>query len=584
MIEFSNIPSSINYRPLSIKADLSSIHSTMITAFIEAGDYRRAKRKQIIIALNIVSHLFVNHDSLPDGWIPTDPLTNMKMVSSADIDIMKDDLGAMYIRYENIDWSDIDRRQSDMEAAESIKPVSNIRMSVNGEDVQIPSNICKSTSEDTPKEDLWLKPRDVPRYIPSDTDAWRRMSKDGKVYTIFKSYPLIPTRQRDITITTDVDRMADSAIDKLFPNQFIRTRKPCMYEPVDGVYMHEKLGLIPDIEGFTREQVIENVIQYPHLYIIRRVVDGAVKNFFADIEIDGVLHPIIDVWDTLPDTRILPKTKEFMQEYVIRRYLLERDIKHVEHKYPMDCDLNPYLTLFMPKNEYAQYGFTGIGRLHVKSRVAYLQSLNPILRSLYQPNPSVCVTECPFADQCTDQVCDGSCPKQAEFTYLLERNRIDLRSSVFQTSEAKIELAKSVLHTDKRLIVVESETTIDTSNLLTYIACCEKWRGNCLNCSVYHLNFSAHLDMEQQSWSMKTLSESFEYEKIWMDYAPILIISNFDYIQFKDFQAQTLLNLIHSRERDCKTTIIVSPKINNLVGKGQFFDLLKGKLREAVIR
>ena len=48
-------------------------------------------------------------------------------------------------------------------------------------------------------------------------------------------------------------------------------------------------------------------------------------------------------------------------------------------------------------------------------------------------------------------------------------------------------------------------------------------------------------------------------------------IKNIDYVNFKDFQCQTLLSLMQSRANSDLTTIIVSPPVKSLVGEGQFF-------------
>ena len=62
-----------------------------------------------------------------------------------------------------------------------------------------------------------------------------------------------------------------------------------------------------------------------------------------------------------------------------------------------------------------------------------------------------------------------------------------------------------------------------------------------------------------------------------------MIISNFDYVKFGDFESQTLLNLIQSRQTDGNITILVSPPINSLVyGKSRFFDVLKNKMKDSV--
>ena len=81
----------------------------------------------------------------------------------------------------------------------------------------------------------------------------------------------------------------------------------------------------------------------------------------------------------------IPYNREFVKEYVVRRYLLERDIYHIHHVYPMFGRLDPFLTLFMPYEEYKKNGYNNsvdIAKQCVKSRVSYKTSRNPVLRRL----------------------------------------------------------------------------------------------------------------------------------------------------------------------------------------------------------
>ena len=185
--------------------------------------------------------------------------------------------------------------------------------------------------------------------------------------------------------------------------------------------------------------------------------------------------------------------------------------------------------------------------------------------------------------RCTKEVCDKSCPTLAETSYLLERNCIAIENPVFRT-HITTDIMSLLSKTKGKLNTVITDNTINTSNILTYCFICENWQGNRLHCNVYHLKFSNYLDAIQQSWSAKDTPEQLEYEQIWLTTAKVLIISNLDYVQFKDFQAQTLLNIIHNRLNTGLTTIVVCPKINTLVGNGMFFQRLLSILREAVIR
>ena len=89
--------------------------------------------------------------------------------------------------------------------------------------------------------------------------------------------------------------------------------------------------------------------------------------------------------DKLPDLKTLKPSWSIIAEYVVRRYLLERDILHVDHKYKMYGTLDPYLTLFMPSQDYVSAGYkdvVAIAKHCVESRVSYLQSRSPIIRRL----------------------------------------------------------------------------------------------------------------------------------------------------------------------------------------------------------
>lgn len=197
------------------------------------------------------------------------------------------------------------------------------------------------------------------------------------------------------------------------------------------------------------------------------------------------------------------------------------------------------------------------------------------------------MNNCIFTAHCTEHTCDNACPILVETSYLLERNGLSFDNPVFKSSASAISNALSTLHKyEGRLGVVvppNETTTTAHSNLLTYCAICENWQGNRLHCNVYHLKFSNHVEAIQRSWSTKSPPESLEYEQIWSTTAKILIISSLDYVQFKDFQAQTLLNIIHNRMTNNLTTIVVTPQLSELVGSDKgFFPRLKNLLKEAM--
>lgn len=202
---------------------------------------------------------------------------------------------------------------------------------------------------------------------------------------------------------------------------------------------------------------------------------------------------------------------------------------------------------------------------------------------------------CIFAAHCIDAVCDNSCPKFVETSYLLERNGITDKSSVFQAPPEKLSTMSRILtESDGKLkVIVAEDSTVTTAELFTYCAICHNWSGSRLHCSVYNLRYSLYMEELKKSWSIKTEPESLEYMRIWAKSAKVLIISGMDYVHFGDFESQTLLNILQERGGTGQTTIIILPKpirnkqnlpndvTSGLIGKNSdFFRRLTMKLRE----
>lgn len=207
-------------------------------------------------------------------------------------------------------------------------------------------------------------------------------------YIMYEGYPPVPENQSQIDCTTNESIITTSDAMKLYPNRYIKTRSKALYQQVPGVPYHELLGCVLPIEGFTQEQVIDNIIRYPHFHWIRRIDgDGSYGNdftpFWGEIELDGELYDLKEIWETLPESKVIPYHKDFMKEYQIRRYLLERDIKGIKHNYPIQGELGEFITLFMPSDMYIQLGYTNveeIAKTCIHSRVRFKRSRNPMLR------------------------------------------------------------------------------------------------------------------------------------------------------------------------------------------------------------
>lgn len=185
------------------------------------------------------------------------------------------------------------------------------------------------------------------------------------------------------------------------------------------------------------------------------------------------------------------------------------------------------------------------------------------------------MNNCICCPHCVNTYCDTSCSVLAETDYLLKRNGISFPNSpVFNQPAEKIQECQKIL--DESEFKFNVVTTLDTpskADLLTYCAICDKWKGSRLHTVVYHLKFAQFVDAVQNSWK-SGMTDDLDYMKIWASQAQVLIISNIDYVIFRDYQCQTLLNLIQERRAKDLTTIVVSPPISHLVGDSPFFGRL----------
>lgn len=438
----------------------------------------------------------------------------------------------------------------------------------------------------TSKEDLYLAPPKYPRF---DTSVIRFAQKAAydRTSIIYESLPKIPRKQNEISVTTNVDEMIEPDLMKLFPNHIIQTRKPPMYSELPKVKFYEDIGTVIPIKGFTEKQLLDNVIKYPHLYQLKREVDGQLFPFHHHIEIDGELHITSEIWDTLPIAQVIPKTAEFMLEYVTRRYLLERDVRKIEHKYPMLGTLEPFLTLFGPKEFYLNHGFRNledVARQCVTSRVSYRQSRNGVLANSG-------VSRCIYAPFCIQHDCKVVCPTYNQIDYLLDQNGISPPDSVFSAPEEVYQVADKILSDCQgKFRVVETDKKDlgkyinahqnEFTKVLTYCSICNNWKGSKYSMVVYNLKFSKYVERIRASWTMSGEPDDLQYMRIWANSAKVLIISNVDYVSFGDVECQSLLQLVQDREEQGKTTIVICKKLENLVGRSSFFkvfsEVLKG--------
>ena len=379
-VEFSQIPAKLNY-PRHLKGKLSSLHSDVITYVSGIYDGSHDLRTKTIRLLNTITQYVIEGDSLPVNWSSAEaPFENIDI---EDEFTLKSSLEKLYINPREIHWdipivaekSTSIQLDDPIESSKTVPIVPTVKNSKTHQKMKV------KISPVTRKEDLYIQSPLVPQFDVKK--PWIRTVIDGSVYCVYESIPSVPTKQNEISVTTKVNMMSESQLLNLYPHNFIRTRSPVLYEAHAELKYHPQLGILLPVEGFTDDEIIDNIIKYPHLYRLLKMRDGQIVNFYNTIEIDGELHKVSEVWKKLPDTSQIPYTVDFVKEYVVRRYLLERDHKHIQHKYPLYGELDPFLTLFTTTSDYIRWGYmdvVDIARKCVESRVAYKRSRNPVIR------------------------------------------------------------------------------------------------------------------------------------------------------------------------------------------------------------
>lgn len=385
ILEFLQLIASVPYPP-SIKGELSTVHSTFIEQAIKDFDNTKSCKERIIHAFNCITYMYTSGDSKPSTWDTADPYHTY---INFDEDVLEESLGNCYINAKDVDWVDVPIKNGIGSVPVTTSEVieTSVKKVPTTAPVRTSSSKFTSNSEPTDKSDLYIQPPLVPRFNTSV--AYASGVIDGTLFAVYDTYPEVPTKQNEISATTNVDKMTDKDLLKLFPNVLIRTRAECMYYPCEGIELHPQLGLLLPIQGYTRAQLIDNLIKYPHLFRLQKDVNGNIESFYSTIEIAGELHRTLDYWNQLPESRVIPYSKEFIKEYIVRRYLLERDVKSYEHRYKMHGTLDPFLTLFTTPSEYDKLGYRDTIRLArscVEARVSYKRSRNPVLRRLAEQN------------------------------------------------------------------------------------------------------------------------------------------------------------------------------------------------------
>ena len=374
-IRFTSI--SENYQvQRNFKGILSDMYSSVITYVMSHFDGTMKSKQMITNIINILTYAVYASEPLPRSWSKSNPFVNIPEIDDS---LIQEVLGNIYLTVDSIEWDVPVTEVSTNTAVSSFRPINAAAYTP-----ATPKEVAAKdvTIKETPSTDLYIQTPEFPQF--DVTKPWIQKQCGADLMTIYTTLPEIPLRQRDISITTDVSKMSDTDLLKLYPNHIIHTRAPIMYEPQTNMDFDNDFGVILPIDDYSKEQIIDNIIKYPHLYKLARAQNNELVSFYAYMEIDGELVDTLSVWDSLEISKWIPKNAEFIKEYIVRKYLMDIEYKGAEFKYPIFGTLDPYLTLFMPASEYAKRGFNTVdlARKCVESRVSYKQSRSPVLRRI----------------------------------------------------------------------------------------------------------------------------------------------------------------------------------------------------------
>ena len=372
-ILFSHITEQLPY-PAKYKAALQNAHSALVSGAMICYTGSRRCKTDIIKILNLISYYIVTGTDIASIWNPNSIFT---MNADTDPEDLQEVLKDLYVSMSDVTW-DISPVIPDAKPkAKKSEPITDKKK------VLIPIDVPEEFR--TPKSHLYLGTLPFPQF--DYNKPWIQAVVNGEPYAIYTSLPEVPTNQSEITVTTNPDMLTENDVMKLYPNCVIHTRAPIFYERMSQFEYDDTLGVIFPILDFTVEEIKDNIIKYPHLHNLMKQVNDDFQPFYSTLEIDGELYDVKtrEVWDSIPDLARLPFNIDFLKEYVIRRYILEKDLRQQEHKYHMFGTLEPFITMFMPPEEYEARGYDSkfVAKSCVASRVSYFRSRNPILRKIY---------------------------------------------------------------------------------------------------------------------------------------------------------------------------------------------------------
>ena len=470
------------------------------------------------------------------------------------------------------------------------------------------------SSDEMVLDDIVLATKPYQRFDTSR--VWKKVYDDcGRPMNMYATLPIIPKKQRDISVTTNVDRMSKSELLNLYPKtnpvKGFRSH-PIFRRQYEGFTTDPIFGFIPKIEGFTEEQVIDNIIKYPSLNSTTRLkIRPKTTNmkypqpFYHDIEIDGELIDCKkiteEICERIPDIfRFIHAGAAYypiIWDYIVRRYLLERDILHMEHRYPMYGDLQPFASLCLSADEYVKRGYTNdieeFAYNHVKSRIHYLESINPVITKYEENSKNVLTYDphpCMYCNICTEYECNFTCIKGVTSGYYVDASNFTLYSSEFMnfyTDEDFVKFGKIIKDHRRGYGVVVSKGRKYLSDAFFYAAMVIENYHSLYWPEAFMLNYRKYTDSYRRSWTTGEEPDSLQEARYNAEHCCTLIITGLDTMIFGDFESQTLLALLEDRNKAKQSTIIVMSDVDNINTNSRstttFVRSLREELRKRVI-
>ena len=519
----------------------------------------------------------------------------------------------------SIDGYDIDVNDfQECREAYQIKSNSETTSEKSNDDVGETSNINDVedtySSDEMILDDIVLATKPYQRFDTSR--VWKKVYDDcGRPMNMYATLPIIPKRQRDISVTTNVDRMSKSELLNLYPKttpvKGFRSH-PIFRQQYEGFTTDPVFGFIPKIEGFTEEQVIDNIIKYPSLDSTTRLkIRPKTTNmkypqpFYHDIEIDGELIDCKKITEEICER--IPDIGRFIHagaayypiiwDYIVRRYLLERDILHMEHKYPMYGDLQPFACLCLSADEYVKRGYTDdieeFAYNHVKSRIHYLESINPVITKYEENSKNVLTYDphpCMYCNICTEYECNFTCIKGVTSGYYVDASNFPLYSSEFMnfyTDEDFVKFGKIIKDHRRGYGVVVSKGRKYLADAFFYAAMVIENYHSLYWPEAFMLNYRKYTDSYRRGWTTGEEPDSLQEARYNAEHCCTLIITGLDTMIFGDFESQTLLALLEDRNKAKQSTILVMSDVDNINTNSRstttFVRSLREELRKRVI-